>query len=77
VTEATPDRGPCSAATHSADGNGLCLNGFPAGGSCFGTDGVPYCCREEACGQLLNQWGGKPPDHMVGYSYHTTAAGRA
>lgn len=49
------DRKPCSALR-----NGVCTNGFPVRGSCYGVDGTPVCCDENVCGHLYGHIGGKP-----------------
>lgn len=48
--------------------SGPCKDGFPQTAVCAGicTDAlVPRCCDEEWCGRFYNQFGGKPPEHLI------------
>ncbi len=52
-------------------GNGIygpCKDGFPQNGVCMGISIehiAPFCCNEERCGWLYDDFGGKPPEHML------------
>lgn len=53
----------CSALTRLRDGRGYCANGFPTHPACDGSLSgklVPFCCREEWCGRVYADNGGKP-----------------
>lgn len=40
-----------------------CRDGFPQTAACAGVGGVvPICCKEELCGRLYANSGGKPKD---------------
>lgn len=55
----------CSALDATA---GRCRNGFPVTAPCYGisADVVrPYCLNEKWCALTYEQWGGKPPPHLV------------
>lgn len=51
--------------------NGVCINGFPTIGICARTEMIgiwqspPFCLREEQCGRLYENSGGKPDDYSV------------
>lgn len=57
---------PCSALV-----NGWCINGFPVTEICRQTEMIgewqsrPFCLREEQCGRLYEDSGGKPPEYAV------------
>ena len=55
----------CSAYVPASRLYGPCANGFPQTAPCFTGIGIPLCCREQWCAHFYEQWGGKPPEHMV------------
>lgn len=59
----------CSSFLAESGMYGHCRDGFMQTPACHGEFGfyfpLPECCDEDRCGKKYEQWGGKPPEHLL------------